>query len=332
MIDIGELKNSGKVVMENAGASVIDTGDRIGLIEFHTRANSLDDEVCEMIVAACEKGTAQFDALVIGNRGKHFSAGANLAVVLENVKAGRWEQLEQTIRHLQKANLTLKHGPLPAVSAPFGSSLGGGCEVCLHSARVVAAYQLHMGLVETGVGLVPAGGGTKDLAMRALDGLEQDPTAKPHEALHQAFESITHARVSQNGCEAKDLFLTQEDLVLPANEDPIERARETAKELVRGGYRNPPIRTDIQVMGIRGVARFQTMIEELCEMRAITDHDASIARKVAVILCGGNIPESIADEQHFLDLEREAFLSLLGTKKTQDRIQFLLLNNKPLRN
>jgi len=332
MFDIEDLKRNGKVVMENTSASVIDTGDRIGLIEFHTRANSLDDDICDILVAAAEKGSTWFDALVIGNRGKHFSAGANLQVVLGKVMAGRWKQLEDTILNLQRANLALKHGPLPVVAAPFSNTLGGGCEVCLHSTRVVADYQLHMGLVETGVGLVPAGGGTKELALRALDNAEVDFAARPEDSLHQAFESITHARVTRNGCEAKDLFLNACDIVVPMESDPIFRARQQALQLVHSGYKNPPPRTDIRVVGVRGVARFQSMIEELREMQVISEHDAFIARKVAVILCGGNIPESVAGEQHFLDLEREAFLSLLGTKKTQDRIEYLLLNNKPLRN
>jgi 3-hydroxyacyl-CoA dehydrogenase len=332
LINIEELKLSGKMFRENASASIIDIGDRIGLIEFHTKANALNDEISEMITVACNDGTSHFDALVVGNRGKHFSAGANLALVLSAAREGKWADLERIIRSLQDANMTLKYGPMPVVAAPFSNALGGGCEVCLHSARVVAAGETHLGLVETGVGLIPAGGGTKELGLRAQDLAVKMGLTAPLSTLKTVLENITHARVSQTGFEAKQLFLKETDTVVVAGGPPIEFAKQVALGLVRDRYQNGKLRIDIPLLGTSGLSAFQSKIDEIHQAKLISDHDAVIAMHVATILCGGNQPAGMATEQHFLDLEREAFLSLLGTEKTQERIDFLLKNNKLLRN
>ncbi|WP_426667404.1 enoyl-CoA hydratase/isomerase family protein [Mucilaginibacter sp. McL0603] len=332
LINVEELKLGGKTFRENAGASIIDIGDRIGLIEFHTKANALNDDISEMIMVACNEGSSRFDALVVGNRGKHFSAGANLALVLAAARAGKWADLEHTIRSLQNANMTLKYGPLPVVAAPFSNALGGGCEVCLHSAKVVAAEETHMGLVETGVGLIPAGGGTKELGLRAQDLAVKKGLTEPLLTLTTVLENITHARVSQSGLDAKQLFLKEADTVVNAQGPPIEIAKQVAIGLVHDQYRNGTARSDIPLIGTKGISAFQSKIDEIHQAKLISDHDAVIAVHVATILCGGNQPAGTATEQHFLDLEREAFLSLLGTEKTQERIEFLLTNNKLLRN
>jgi 3-hydroxyacyl-CoA dehydrogenase len=332
LINIEELKLSGKIFRENASASIIDIGDGIGLIEFHTKANALNDEVCEMILVACNEGARRFDALVVGNRGKHFSAGANLGLLLSAARAGKWADLEQTIRALQDANMTLKYGPLPVVAAPFSNALGGGCEVCLHSAKVVAADETHMGLVETGVGLVPSGGGTKELCLRAHDRALKMGLGDPLPALMTILENITHARVSRSGMEAKQLFLKETDTLVYSPGPPIEVAKQVALDLVQDQYRNGTARSDIPLIGANGLSAFQSKIDEIHQAKLMSDHDAVIAMHVATILCGGNQPAGTATEQHFLDLEREAFLSLLGTEKTLERIEFLLTNNKILRN
>jgi 3-hydroxyacyl-CoA dehydrogenase len=330
-IDLEDLHRNGKVFKENASASVLDLGDRIGLVEFHTKANALDDDACAMIVAACEEGQARFDALVIGNRGRHFSAGANLTWLLSATSDGKWADIERTIRALQGANMTLKYGPLPVVAAPFSSALGGGCEVCLHSARVVAAEATHMGLVETGVGLVPSGGGTTELGLRAQTRAAAQGT-DPLAALHQPFDLITAARVSASGAEAQQLFLTPADMVAPGQVGAIDQAKQVALGLVRSGYRNGDARTDLSVLGSKGLSAFQAEIDQRRAANLITEHDAVIATHVATILCGGDQPAGTASEQHFLDLEREAFLSLLGTPQTQERIAYLLKENKRLHN
>ena len=328
-INPDRLRAAGKLVKENSGASLFDIGDKIGLIEFHTKANALNDDVCEMISFACLGNTDKFDGLVIGNRGKHFSAGADLGMVLESAKAGKWSALEHTVRLLQNANMAIRHGELPVVAAPFSSTLGGGCEVCLHAAIVVAAAETRMGVVETSVGLIPAGGGTKELGIRALD---RYTIIDPVTALLEPFKNITTAKVSKSGEEAKQLFLSGRDIVTPSSWSDIGLAKQVVSWLIGSGYRNSSMRTDIRVIGKKGITAFQERIRELFENNTISEHDAIIAGHVANVLCGGDQEEGIADEQHFLDLEREAFLHLLGTEKTRERIEYLLLNNRPLRN
>jgi 3-hydroxyacyl-CoA dehydrogenase len=331
-IDLDALRRAGKIFKENAGASALDIGDRVGLVEFHTKANSINDDVCAIIKAVCEDGTAHFDALVIGNRGKHFSAGANLSYVLNSARAGQWTELENTLRNFQGAGMALKYGPLPVVAAPFSSALGGGCEVCLHSARVVVADSTHMGLVETGVGLIPAGGGTTELGTRALDRAGPQLFADPLRTLKKPFDLIAYAHVTRTGTEAKEIYLSDADTTVATKESPIEVAKEVALGLVRSGHRNSKPRTDVPVIGTKGVRAFQARTKQMRDAKTISEHDATIAVHIATILCGGDQPAGSATEQHFLDLEREAFLSLLGTDKTQERIEFLLKNNKPLRN
>ena len=331
-IDLDELKRNGKIFRENRCATILDIGDRIGLVEFHTKANSLNDEVCDMLMIASEEGPVAFDALVIGNRGKHFSAGANLAFVLETAREKKWAVLDQTIRKLQAASMTLKYGPLPVVAAPFSNALGGGCEVCLHSAGVVIATGTNIGLVETGVGLIPAGGGTKELGLRAQQQAAASGLTDLLPSLQKVFETIVSAKLTIAGVGPKEPFLDEKTIVVGSPGSPIGIAKEAALNLVHSGYSNGKLRMDIPVVGSKGVRAFQTQIDKMCDVIAITEHDAVIALKVATILCGGDQPAGVASEQHFLDLEREAFLSLLATKKTQERIAFLLENNKPLRN
>jgi 3-hydroxyacyl-CoA dehydrogenase len=332
-VDLEELKRSGKVFKENAGASILDIGDGVGLVEFHTKANSLNDDVCEMLMLATNSGASRrFDAVVIGNRGRHFSAGANLQFLLEAARASRWKDIERTIRTLQDATMSLKYGSIPVVAAPFSNALGGGCEVCLHSARVVAANSVRMGLVEAGVGLIPAGGGTKELGLRAQADSAAAPGTDALPALRRAFELIVTAKTSHTGAEAKQLFLAATDIVVPTQEGAIAAAKQVAIALVKSGYRNGAARADVPVIGTKGLQVFRSTIDQMRDGKTISDHDAVIALHVATILCGGDQSAGTANEQHFLDLEREAFLSLVGTEKTQARIEHLLVNNRPLRN
>lgn len=331
-IDIEELKGKGKVFRENAGASIIDIGDRVALVEFHTKANSVTPEIIEMLWIAVREGVEKFDALVIGNRGRHFSAGANLSFLLESAKSRNWKDTDQTFRQLQDMNMTLKYGSTPVVAAPFSNALGGGCEIVLHSTRVIAAEDLHIGLVEAGVGLIPAGGGTKELRLRALSHFADNGNTDLISALQNVFEVILSAKVSKDGQEAKQVFLSATDTVVPSKVSPIEIAKQAALELVQTGYRNIGPDTNIPAPGRSGIAIFQNRIDHMLDTKAITEHDAVVAQHIAKILCGGDVSSGIATEQHFLDLEREAFISLLGTQKTQERIDYLLKNNKRLHN
>jgi len=227
--------------------------------------------------------------------------------------------------------MALKYARIPVVAAPFSSTLGGGCEICLHSSRVVAAEELHMGLVETGVGLIPAGGGTKELRLRALSNFADNGNSDLISALQNVFKVILSAKVSKNGEDAKRLFLSATDIIAPSKLSPIEMAKQSALEMIRFGFHKADPIT-VPVPGRSGVAIFQTRINYMLESKAISEHDVVIAQHIARILCGGDVPSGTAKEQQFLDLECEAFLSLLGTEKTQERIEFLLKNNKPLRN
>ncbi|MDB6076777.1 MAG: 3-hydroxyacyl-CoA dehydrogenase [Akkermansiaceae bacterium] len=328
-IDLEALRRSGKIFKENAGATILDIGDRVGLVEFHTKANSINDDVCAMLLAACEEGPSVFDALVIGNRGKHFCAGANLPFILSAARAGNWVGIQNTLRSFQTVALALKYGRIPVVAAPFSSVLGGGCEVCLHSTRVVASGITHLGLVETSVGLIPAGGGTKELSLRSHG---RAAGGDPLPFLQKAFEMIAWAKVSRTGTEARDLYLAKDDTVVLSQGGAIEMAKEVALELAHSGYTKGSPRTDLPVLGRPGIEVFQHRIDQMLAATTISGHDALIAKHVATVLCGGDRIPGAASEQDFLDLEREAFLSLLGTTKTQERIEFLLLNNRPLRN
>lgn len=329
--DWQQRKSKGDVFFANAGASVVDLDDGVGLIEFHTKANALNDEVCEVIVHACERGSEAFRALVIGNSGKHFSVGANLAMILEVARDKNWDRMEKTIRNLQRATMTIKYSRLPVVAAPFSSALGGGCEICLHSALVVAAKKTHMGLVEAGVGLVPSGGGTKELGLRAIDKalVEQEGLLEP---VARVMEYIFAAKVSADGEEARTLFLTPRDGVVEVDDSPIGVAKAAAVQLAILGYTPGAPRTDIPVIGGGGLRHLLDTVGGLLDKGTITPHDAVIAGHIATILCGGNGPAAISDEEHFLSLEREAFLSLLGTAGTQQRIEYLLTHNAPLHN
>jgi 3-hydroxyacyl-CoA dehydrogenase len=332
LIDIEELKRKGKIFRENAGASIIDIGDRVALVEFHTKANSLNDDITKMLLDAVQEGVEKFDAIVIGNRGRHFSAGANLLMLLESARMGKWKEMEQIMRLLQDTNMILKYGRIPVVAAPFSNALGGGCEIVLHSSRVVAAEDLHLGLVEAGVGLIPAGGGTKELRLRALSNFADDGNLDLFSSLHNVFEVILSAKVSRDGEEAKQLFLSTTDIIVPSKQPPIEIAKQVALELVQAGFRNSGPNTSIPAPGRSGINIFQNRINYMLDSKAITEHDAVIALHIAKILCGGDIPSGTVSEQQLLDLEIEAFLSLLGTEKTQERIEFLLKNNQQLHN
>ena len=331
-IDIEELKRNGKTIRENASASMIDIGDRIALFEFHTKANAITFEITGLLLSAVQDPSKQYDAIVIGNRGRYFSAGANLAELLDSARNNKWKEVEKNLRLLQDTNMALKYGPIPVVAAPFSSTLGGATEISLHSSLVVAAEDLHMGLVETGVGLIPAGGGTKELRLRALSHFSDENNHDLISALKKVFDTILTAKVSRNGEEAKQIFLSKKDVIVPGKQSPIGIAKEYALELLHTGGCNTVPDMAIPVPGRSGIGIFQNQINYMLETKAITEHDAVIALHIATILCGGDVPSGFATEQQLLDLEREAFLSLLGTAKTQERMDYLLKNNKTLHN
>ncbi len=333
VIDLQTLKQKpGVVKKKNAGASLVDLGDGCGLVEFHSKMNALGTDTFSMLQAALKEGRQHFDALVVGNQGENFSVGANLMLVMLAVQEEEWDELDASIRQFQNVNMALKCADLPVVVAPFGLTLGGGCEITLHGARVRCSAETYMGLVEVGVGLVPAGGGTKELALRAFERCRHVEGADPLPFVKRAFEQIAFAKVATSGAEVLKAFLTPADSLSRNPDHLIYDAKQVALGLARTGYRPTRPRSDVPVLGRSALAAFRTGIHNFTRGGQISEHDALIATKVAAILCGGDRPAGTASEQHFLDLEREAFLSLLGTQKTRDRIAHMLKSGKPLRN
>ncbi len=332
VIDLAAVKAAGGVKKKNTGASLVDLGDGCGLVEFHSKMNVLGADTFAILQAATKEGRKHFDALVVGNQGEQFSAGANLMLVALAAQEEEWDELDLSIRQFQNANMALKCAEIPVVVAPFGLALGGGCEISLHGARVRASAETYMGLVEVGVGLVPAGGGTKELALRAHDRCAGVEGADPFPFVKRAFDTIAFAKVSTSGAEALRLFLTPADSLSAHPDHLLHDAKQVALGLARAGWRPPRPRQDVPVLGRSALAAFKAGVHNALRGGQISEHDALIATKVATILCGGDRPAGTAGEQHFLDLEREAFLSLLGTPKTLARIQAMLKQGKPLRN
>jgi 3-hydroxyacyl-CoA dehydrogenase len=332
VVQVSAVKAKSGVRKKNAGASLVDLGDGCGLVEFHSKMNALGADTFAMLASAAKEAKAHFDALVIGNQGENFSVGANLMLVLLGAQEEEWDELELSVRQFQNANMALKYADIPVVVAPFGMTLGGGCEVTLHGDRVRCSAETYMGLVEVGVGVIPAGGGTKEMALRALDRCAGVEGADPFAFIKRAFDTIAFAKVSLSGAEALRTFLTPADTVSPNPDRLIADAKQVALGLARAGYRPGRPRTNIPVLGRPALTTFRMGIYNAAQGGFISEQDALIATKVATILCGGDREPGTATEQHFLDLEREAFMSLLGTRKTLERIQHMLKTGKPLRN
>ncbi len=333
VVVLKERKATGAVVASNPGATLVDLGDGVGCVEFHTKMNAIGEDVIRMLQRALQEAKTRFDALVVANQGPDFSAGANLVLLLMEAQEGNWEDLELGVRAFQQVNQSIKYFPKPVVVAPHGRTLGGGCELVLHAARVQAAMETYLGLVEVAVGLVPAGGGVKEMAARCAqrfpDGVEGDLFP----LLRFAFETMATARVSTSAEEARTLsFLRDGDGISPNPDRLVADAKRVALTLVETGYR-PPLRQPVRVGGERVRAALYAGLHNLRVGGHITEYDEHIARKLAYVLTGGDVPEgSRVDEQHLLDLEREAFLSLLGERRTQDRIRHMLERGRPLRN
>jgi 3-hydroxyacyl-CoA dehydrogenase len=331
VVDLPAVKAGGGLVKKNPGASLVDLGDGVALVEFHSKMNALGGDAIEMLGTAVREAAARFDALVVGNQGEQFSAGANLMLVLLAAQEEEWDELDSMVRRFQDANMALKYAEVPVVAAPFGLTLGGGCEIGLHAARVRASAETYMGLVEVGVGLLPGGGGTKEMALRAHARAAGVEGADPFPFLKRAFETIAFARVSTSGAEALAMFLTPADTLSMNPDRLLGDAKQVALGLARAGWR-PPRPAEVPVLGRPGLAVFRAGIHNGERGGRVSEHDALIGTKLAAVLCGGDRAPGTASEQHFLDLEREAFLSLLGTRKTQERIQHMLKEGKPLRN
>ena len=329
------LKAREKEIKKNAGASLIDLGDGVVCLEFHSKMNTIGTDAVQMIQAGLKTLNEGFDAMVIGNQAANFCAGANLMMVLMTIEEGEWEELDRAVRAFQNANMALKYAPKPVVAAPFGLTLGGGTELILHATRVRAAAETYLGLVEVGVGLIPAGGGTKEMLVRALDAVPADPEADPITFVKQVFLNIGMAKVSSSAEEARKLgYLSAKDSISMNRDRQVADAKRLALDLAGLGYRPGSPREDVRVLGQAAFVKMKLGLHLMRRAEYISDHDVVIATQLAKVLSGGGefTSPQLVSEQYLLDLEREAFVSLCGQKKTRERIQFMLKHGKPLRN
>src|SRR5467141_629422 len=350
VIILKSLKERSKEIENNPGASLIDLGDGVVCCEFHGKMNAIGADLILMLHAGLKRLRTDFDAMVIANQAVNFSVGANLMLVLVGAQEQEWDELHMAVKQFQNINLAIKYAPKPVVAAPQGLALGGGCEVGLHAAKIQAAAEAYIGLVETGVGLIPGGGGTKEMLIRANEhargtGLGLSPSPESDldlfHALKPIFEAIALAKVGTSAEECRDLgYLRREDGVSMNRDRLVADAKEAAMALVRGGYK--PLAaswqegaqtTKIKVLGEQFLAGAKLAIHMMLRGGYASEYDAHVGRKLANILAGGPLTSpQLVSEQYVLDLEREAFVSLCGEKKTQERIAHTLKTGKPLRN
>jgi len=351
---VADFRRMKKAVRANAGASLVDLGDGIGCIELHSLKNAIGGDVLALISSVLHPASdavREFAGFVISGDRENFSVGANLLQLLLMAQEGEWEEVAATIGSFQQMTAAIKFCPRPVVAAPFGLTLGGGAEICLHAARRQPHAETYMGLVETGVGLIPAGGGTKEMLLRAVDAAsvltEADPRGQEASlasrfaqsvelgtALKKALETIAMAKVSTSAAEARGLgLLSPADRITLNRERLLLDAKAQAAALAEAGYTAPQPRTRIPAPGLPALAAMETGIYLMGEAGYASEHDQKVARWAAYILAGGRVSAGAPlSEQYLLDLEREAFLSLCGERKTQERIAYTLKTGKPLRN
>ncbi|UOQ73803.1 3-hydroxyacyl-CoA dehydrogenase/enoyl-CoA hydratase family protein [Hymenobacter cellulosilyticus] len=331
-IILDNLRATGKVLWKNVGASVIDLGDGILNVEFHSKMNTLGSDVIQGLMKGVDMAEQGYRGLVVGNDAPNFSAGANLGLVYMYALDQEYDEINMMIAQFQNAMMRMRYSSIPVVGTPHGLALGGGCELNLHADKVVAVAETYMGLVEFGVGLIPAGGGTKEMTLRTAAKYEE---GEPEfNLLRNAFVTISTAKVSTSAAEAFDLgFLRRGDEVVVNNNRLIATAKAEAIAMAEAGYTQPVQKTDIKVHGKGALAMFLTGVHAMRVGNYISDHDVKIANKLAYVMTGGDLssPANVS-EQYLLDLEREAFLSLTGERKTLERIQSILTTGKPLRN
>lgn len=348
--NIASFKRSNGVIRKNAGASLVDIGDGIACIELHSKKNAIGDDIVSLITQTLQPDSEpvrNFRGFVISGDASDFSVGANLMQLLLAMQEGDWDEVDLAVRAFQRMTASIKFCPRPVIVAPFNLCLGGGVEISLHAAARQPFAELYMGLVEAGVGLIPGGGGTKEMALHAVDAAALESGLNPadaplkfafsaelQEALKQRFETIGMAKVSTSAAEARGLdLLKSSDKVTLHRERLLLDARETASYLADSGYAAPTPRTQIPVPGDQVGATLRLGVHLMRQAEYISDHDAKIGHHIVRILCGGSLtPGTFVSEQYLLDLEREAFLSLCGERKTQERIAFTLKTGKPLRN
>ncbi|WP_096202506.1 3-hydroxyacyl-CoA dehydrogenase/enoyl-CoA hydratase family protein [Bacillus sp. FJAT-45350] len=332
-INLKGLKGDNNVILKNSGASLIDLGDDVACLEFHSPNNSIGLDVLQMINKSIDEVEKNYKGLVIGNQGKNFCVGANLMLILMEAQDDNYPEIDLVVRQFQNAMAKIRYSSRPVVTAPHQMTLGGGAEVCLPSASIQASSETYMGLVEVGVGLIPGGGGNKELYLRNLERHADGTPLDLQAAANKTFETIAMAKVATSAAEARDnSFLSERDGITMNGDHVIHSAKQEVLHLSQQGYVAKQ-RNKIPVVGETGYATMLLGAKTMKFGGLISDHDLKIAEKLAFVLAGGRVPKgTYVDEQYLLDLEREAFLSLVAEPKTQQRMQYMLTKGKPLRN
>ena len=340
---IAKFKASNGVVRKNAGASLVDLGEGVACLELHSKKDAIGEDIVRMVTETLRPesdAVRNFSAFVISGDADNFSVGANLMQLLLSIQEEEWDDIDLAVRAFQGMTSAIKFCPRPVVVAPYGFCFGGGAEIALHAARVQAHAELYIGLVETGVGLLPGGGGCKEMTLHAVNAAAsvreggRSESVELLETLRRNFETVAMAKVSTSAVEGRRLgFLSESDGITMNRERLLTDAKDLARDMAHAGYAPPAPRTDIPAPGQNMLATLKLGVHMMRQGEYISDHDAKVGNWVAHVLCGGNItPGTLVSEQYLLDLEREAFLSLCGQKKTQERIAFTLKSGKPLRN
>jgi 3-hydroxyacyl-CoA dehydrogenase len=321
------------VISKNPGATLYDIGDGVACVEFHTKMNSLDEDIANMIIESQDRMQHEFEGLVIGNEADNFSAGANIMLVVMAAQMGEWEKLNNIVKNLQDLNMRARYSPKPVVVAPAGLTLGGGAEVTTHASRVVAAAELYTGFVEFGVGVIPAGGGTKEMLRRIVNPAMKTDGAEALPFLQRVFMQIGLAKVATSAEEARQMgILGPMDRVVMNKDLLIAEAKKEVLHMVNTGY-HPPMPEKIYAAGRDALGALRVAIHMMKEGKYITEYESHMAGKLAIVMTGGELSKPTwVDEQYILDLEREAFMSLCGEEKTRQRMINMLQTGKPLRN
>jgi 3-hydroxyacyl-CoA dehydrogenase len=335
IIVLPALKDRKKIVKQNPGASLIDIGDGVLCLEFHTKMNSVDQYIVQMMVDGCDIVEKDFRGMVVGNHATNFSVGANVFMVLVGAQKGDWDVLEKMVEDFQNANMRMKYLSKPVVTAPAGMALGGGCEIAMHGAKCQPCGETYIGLVEVGVGVIPAGGGCKEIMVRVTEGIPDGAIEAGLNLQHfysKAFENIAMAKVATSAVEAMELgYIRKTDNISMNRDQQIWDAKQVVLGLSKYYRKFAPALIPVMGENLRGMC--SSVVYNMRQGNFISDYDVHIAGKLAYILSGGDCPEgTLVTEQEILDLEKEAFLSLCGEQKTQDRIMHLLNTGKPLRN
>lgn len=334
VIVLKSIKDRTGVIKKNSGASLIDIGDGVACLEFHSKMNAIGGDTVQMMNFAIDEVEKNFKGLVVGNQGGNFSAGANIMLLLLAAQEEEWDDINIMIRQFQNAVMRLRYSAKPVVTAPYGLTLGGGCETTMHGDKARAAGETYIGLVEVGVGLIPAGCGTKEMTMRAMDKAKATPDADPLAFLKKTFEMIGMGKVATSAQEAKSWgILRPSDRISMNGDRLIADAKQEVLNLDTSGYTQPIERTDILALGESAQAAMKLALHMMRSGGFISEHDELIGKKLAKVMSGGALNhQTLVSERYLLDLEREAFLSLCGTRKTQERIAAMLKTGKPLRN